>query len=529
VTTDGDERQDWRRYVEALRAEWLLILVAVLVSVGVAGVYTLTAPKRYQASVDVLVTPLNDDVLVGINTLRVNGDPNRAVLMIGRIAKTREVADGVRERLGTHLTSPAILASVSVQPIGQASVVRIVATRPTAAGAAAMANAYARVLLAQRTREFQGQLRDTIETLRRQLNAIPADVRTRSAAAIALQESLAQYVSLQGAPDPTLRIVAPAVPPSSPSSPRPRLTLAIALIAGLLLGCGLAIANHLLRRRLMNEDELIFSYRLPVLARIPHMKRREADDYLAGREPLPSDAWEAYRTLRANLLTGLREDDFPRSVLVTSAVAGEGKTMSCVNLAIALAAGGMRVVLVDGDLRRPMLATVFSVPAPDAGFASFFADDAPNSVFSPHLVSANGFDDRLRLLLSNPPDAGLVDFLEPSRLRQVFAGLKREADVVIVDSPGATEVADALAFANVVDSVLIAVRLGHTPSDRLNELRALLAQHKISPLGFVVTTRRRADRYGDRVGPVPHVTQEDPLAWRLAPERLRPRVEQRRP
>src|SRR4029450_7170395 len=185
----------------------------------------------------------------------------------------------------------------------------------------------------------------------------PADVRTRSAAAIALQESLAQYVSLQGAPDPTLRIVAPAVPPSSPSSPRPRLTLAIALIAGLLLGCGLAIANHLLRRRLMNEDELISSSRRPVRARIPHMKRREADDYLAGREPLPSDAWEAYRTLRANLLTGLREDDFPRSVLVTSAVAGEGKTMSCVNLAIALAAGGMRGVLVDGDSRRPTLAS----------------------------------------------------------------------------------------------------------------------------------------------------------------------------
>src|SRR5262249_34037309 len=224
VTTEGDDRQDWRPYFEALRAGWQFILVAVLVTVGVAGIYTLTAPKRYQASVDVLVTPLNDDVLVGINTLRVDGDPNRAVLMAGRIAKTREVADGVRERLGTNLSSPAILASVDVQPIGQASVLRIVATRPTAAGSAAMANAYARELLAERTRQFQGQLRDTIETLRRQLDAIPADVRDRSGAAIALQESLAQFVSLQGAPDPTLRIVAPAVRPSSPSSPRPRLT-----------------------------------------------------------------------------------------------------------------------------------------------------------------------------------------------------------------------------------------------------------------------------------------------------------------
>src|SRR5262249_58084613 len=105
--------------------------------------------------------------------------------------------------------------------------------------------------------------------------------------------------------EPPVRTVARAVPANSPSSPRPRLTLAIALIAGLLLGCGFAIANHLLRRRLMNEDELIFSYRLPILGRIPNLKRHEARDYLAGRGPLPSDASEAYRTLRANLLIGL--------------------------------------------------------------------------------------------------------------------------------------------------------------------------------------------------------------------------------
>jgi Mrp family chromosome partitioning ATPase len=190
--------------------------------------------------------------------------------------------------------------------------------------------------------------------------------------------------------------------------------------------------------------------------------------------------------------------------------------MSSVNLAITLAAGGMRVVLVDGDLRRPMLATVFSVPAPTAGFARLFTEDAPDSALSPQLVSANGFDERLRLLLSNPVDAGLVDFLEPSRLQHVFAELKREADIVIVDSPGATEVADALAFANVADSVLIAVRLGHTPKDRLNELEAVLAQHKISPLGFVVTTRRRADRYGKYAGTAPNITQEHPPALRLA-------------
>jgi Mrp family chromosome partitioning ATPase len=182
--------------------------------------------------------------------------------------------------------------------------------------------------------------------------------------------------------------------------------------------------------------------------------------------------------------------------------------MSCVNLGIALAAAGMRVILVDGDLRRPMLATVFGVPAPNVGFANLFAEDAPNSPLSPDLVSANGFDERLRLLLSNPVDADLVDFLEPIRLRQVFAELEREADIVIVDSPAATEVAEALTFANVADSVLIAVRLGHTPRDRLNELSAILTQHKISPLGFVVTTRRRADRSSYYLGTAPQITPE---------------------
>jgi capsular exopolysaccharide synthesis family protein len=515
VTNEGD-RQDWVRYIDALRARWWLVLMVVLISVGTAVIFTYTAPKRYTASVDVLVSPLNDDVLVGINTLRQDGDPNRAVLTAARLAKTREVADGVRARLGTNLTSQAILGSVNVQPIGQANIVRIGATQPTAAGAAALANAFADVLLAQRTRQFQGELSTTIERLRRQLEAIPADVRSRSGAAVALEESLAQFVSLKGASDPTLRIAAPAVAPASASSPRPKLTLAIAFIASLLLGSGIVIAIHLLNRRVMNEDELIFSDRLPILARIPYLNRREARDYLAGRRPLPSDAWEAYRTLRANLLSAFQERDFPRTVLVTSAVGGEGKTMSSVNLAIALAAGGMRVVLVDGDLRRPMLATVFSVPTPNAGFANLLKEVALDSALSPQLVAANGFDERLRLLLSNPADADLVDFLEPSRIGQVFAKLDREADIVIVDSPAATEFADALALANVADSVLICVRLGHTPRDRLNEVRALLAQRKISPLGYVVTTRSRADRSAYNLTTARQITQEHPPALRSA-------------
>jgi Mrp family chromosome partitioning ATPase len=100
----------------------------------------------------------------------------------------------------------------------------------------------------------------------------------------------------------------------------------------------------------------------------------------------------------------------------------------------------------------------------------------------------------LQLLLANPEHAHLVDLLQRNRLEAVLAQLQEYADVIIIDSPPLTEVADALPLADVVDTILVSVRLGRSRRDKLEQLRRALAQRGVTPAGFVVTSRRVVKR-----------------------------------
>jgi len=162
--------------------------------------------------------------------------------------------------------------------------------------------------------------------------------------------------------------------------------------------------------------------------------------------------------------------------------------MTAVNLAITLSAADLRVVLVDADLHRPMLATIFNFGAPLEGFASVLADRVrADSV----LVDAPSYP-KLRLLLSRRELVAQGRLFEGTRVRRAVEDIMANADVVIFDAPPLTEVAETLELAAVVDVVLVAVRIGHTRRDRLVELRELLFRRGVSPAGLVVTTRESA-------------------------------------
>jgi Mrp family chromosome partitioning ATPase len=163
--------------------------------------------------------------------------------------------------------------------------------------------------------------------------------------------------------------------------------------------------------------------------------------------------------------------------------------MTSVNLAITLAASGLRVVLVDADLHRPMIATIFNVTARSNGFASLIAGRGkPSTALAPAPAHP-----RLRLLLSRREHLAQVQLLEPTRVNALLETLQKECDVIVIDSPPLPEVAEALELAASVEALVLAVRLGHTRRDRLNELREMLARRGASPIGFVVTTRSRAE------------------------------------
>ena len=479
-----DGRHAPSRYLEAIRLHWLLIIVIVAVGVASAAVYSVAATKRYQSGADILVTPISstDSALLGFNLPTVSSDPtSSSVLTAARMIDNRQVADAVRARLGLSINSQALLDSVTVQPVSQADILSIVASASTADQAAKIANVFADETLREQNASFQSQLKARIGHLQ---NALAKTSNSNEASAI--QTQLAELTPLLGSPNPTLHIADRAVPPYSASSPRPVLSVAVALFATLLLGIGAAIGLELVSPRVNREDDLLFVHRIPVLARVPRMSQRHVRDYLAGRSELPEEAWDAYRMLRVNLATAGPGGGFPRTILMASAIRGEGKTISTLNLAITLAAAGTRVIAVDGDLRRPMLATVFGVAARGNGFEDVFVKDAP---LDRAVISAPGHDRLISLVLGGAEDA-LLDVLEPDRIARGLERLKQHADVIIIDSPPLTEVADGLTMAAAVDAVLVVTRLGYTRPDELSELRRMLALRGIAPTGFIVTTKR---------------------------------------
>jgi capsular exopolysaccharide synthesis family protein len=507
-----DDRSGATRYLQALRQHWLLITSLVVVCVVAAAAYSKTATKRYEAEADVLVSPIsgNDTTFLGFSILRETSDTSRAVITAARLVKTPRIAEAVAENVGLPGRNTA-LSKVTVTPLSQSNIISIVAKDSDPTRAAAIANGFADQLILQQKTVFQRELKGTMRRLRIAIRAIPKTERT-SPEAYALQSRLGALAGLVGTPDPTLKILASAVTPTAPVWPRPVLSVAVALVASLLFGAGAAIALELVSPKMNQEEELVLTQRLPILARVPKAPRRVIQRYLSGLEPLPGELREAYRTLRASLTSsGIgREDRFPQIVLITSASEGEGKTMTSVNLATTLAHGGMRVMLVDGDLRRPMIATVFGV-ASGSGFADLLAGRAaPEDV----LVRAPGHGDQLRLLLASPEHGALIDLLEPSRVERVLSELRLYADVVVIDSPPLSEVADALALADESDAVVVAVRLGATRRDRLNDLRRMLARRGVTPAGFVVTQRGRLRRTGYYYGSGEH----NPLSRLRGPE-----------
>jgi capsular exopolysaccharide synthesis family protein len=487
--TSYADRQGAIRYLQAFRRHWPLIVLLVVVTVGVTGALTLNAPKKYKATSDLQVNPIpvNSSSLPqgAFDALFYQpADGSSVVVTVARVMNSPDLRNAALDRVGTRRVS------FSVTPLSQADIIAVTATARSAQLAADAANAFVNAFVDRRTAKFSDELNHRISDLQKRINAIPVTQRPTNVEASALQQQVANYRQYLGGSNPSLQALPPgATPPTSPSSPRPKLSMAVAFVAALLLGCGLAVAREFFNPRLTDEDELRLGQRLPILARIPRLRERAARAYLSGRGVLPSEAWKGYRTLRAVLATVGERGGYPRSILVTSAGPGDGKTMTAVNLAISLAAADLRVVLVDADFHRPMIGSIFNVSArPYSLTRLLLGDDAGDEV----LVSAPSHPG-LRLLVSSREHSTHLHRLDTARFRSILEQLAKDADVVVVDSPPLPEVAETLAMADAVEAVLINVRLGHTRRDKLEQLRELLARRGIAPLGFVVVPRSRSD------------------------------------
>jgi succinoglycan biosynthesis transport protein ExoP len=266
----------------------------------------------------------------------------------------------------------------------------------------------------------------------------------------------------QKATAPDARIISQATVPDSPYYPRKDLMVSMAFVASLLLGLGFARIAEFLDRGFHTRSELEAATGLPVLGMVPfHAKSaRRAEPPHRHALAEPNSAYgEAIRALRTGLL--LARAERPRTILLTSAVPGEGKTSTVMALAGTAARAGRKTILVECDVLRPALHTAMDCPQ-SPGLGEF-------------LTGRAGIEDVVRIdpvsgahyITAGERVANASDLLGTERLRVLVAALRETYDLVVIDSPPVLAVSDPVVVQRLVDETVVLVRWEKTPREIL--------------------------------------------------------------
>lgn len=471
---EGLEIRQWGRLI--WRRKWLLLAVIVLLPV-VVYLGTSLLSKTYQSK-----ATINVQATVGTSTLFSNQISTSSNLAEAQtLIQTPVVARRAARILGLPLTAArGLLGHISVAPTDPAEkdsdFLTITAQDSSPANAARIANAFARAVAQTRTSSAIGNIDRTIATLESQGASDPSSQE-------ALSQQLQQLRGLKASQSGTTPIVEAAVPASSAISPRPKRNTVIALILALLIAAALAPLLDRLDRRLREPGELEELLEAPVLAMIP-------DDAFPGHPPGPH-VRESFQTLRASL-TYFNVDRSLSNLVVASPIQQDGKTTVAINLALAYAMDERDVILIDGDMRRPQVATRLGKEV-DVGLDSVLVGE---KTLDEALVYVDTGAGRLRLLPGATPPPNPAVLLGSQRMRALLAELTEQVDMVVIDTPGLLAVSDAIPLFNQVAGSIIVSRLNRTPKDAVRRAQQVIASAGGTVLGGVATGAHAGGLYG---------------------------------
>jgi Mrp family chromosome partitioning ATPase/capsular polysaccharide biosynthesis protein len=500
---DAAESHGLGFYLDLLRARLWIVILIVAITLGTAAFYLVRADKVYEAHADVLVTPIgsSSEDLLGLGLPFESGDPTRDAETIARLITTTPVAERARSSLGSSESATTLLGHVTAEPVAGSSIVSISAKANDPRAAALLANAIATGAIDVRTDRLRSILDTVIPQLRQQLAEVPpSEAATRD-------EVSGKIRTLQGLrllQDPTLHLEAEATPPRHPVSPRPALTIGASLVGAFVLAFGVILGAHFFNPRIEREEDLR-RYRIPVIGRIPSegWRRRRGPWFRASR----NDSWhvhdrppirpnelshataDAFHRLASSLSARTRERE--RAIFVTSPGPNDGKTTTSLNLASALAVFNQRVVVVDGDARRPAIAKTLGV-APENGIGDVVTGRVS---VADALVDADSFFGRIQVLTYEEDESAPIPISSEAAGSLTREVLERGAWLV-ADGPALSYGPDSLPLAKQVASVLIVVRLRWTHARDLADLAELLTQQGIVPRGFIVIGGKPRAVYG---------------------------------
>jgi capsular exopolysaccharide synthesis family protein len=412
-------------YMSVVRRRWWMVALALVICVLGSGAFSLMQSKIYTSSLTLLVP---------------TGSVANAQSRVGAI-------DAAAAYAQFATTVPAIEAALGAANVGRTAVsvqATVDGTSPVLVITAASSEAAAAQRVAQAYLQVLPQI---VVLLEKAPNADPPEFTVLEAAKL----------------------------PDSPASPKPFRNMLIGAALGLVLGSALAVLRESLDGRVRDGVQLERAADVTLLGLVP----KEFRSVLVPAVSRPkSRRAEAYRAVRTNL-EFLSVNGMPRSIVVTSAYAGEGKSSLSVNLGVVASRAGRNVVIIDADLRKPTLATYFGLDSPigltDVIMGRWSVDEALQQIPG----------ERLWLLSSGPIPAAPGELVGSMAMATLLEELEDRFDFVIVDTPPVLPVSDGLSIAVNVEGVVLVTKMRETTRRSVQKAAEAIRKVNASLVGVV--------------------------------------------
>jgi Mrp family chromosome partitioning ATPase/capsular polysaccharide biosynthesis protein len=531
---------DLSHYLGMLRRHWWIIVLGVALGAAGAAAVTRAEPKVFRSSASVLVAPSGQDgnVAGGRTKGPINLDTE------AQLVQSTAVATQAAQLLRSTTPPDELAGNVTVEVPANTSVLVVTYAADTATGAQAGAHAFAQAYLNNREASAKNDLNAQISVLAakiRQLNANLTRINNLLAITTSASPQRPNLESQRNTSQNQLNglsgklnelttstvtageIISDARLPDAPDSPNPMLNLASGLMAGLLLGLGLALLRERVDRRIRTVADVRQRGRVPVLAALNERTTPRFDDVLQPYGP----GGRVFNRLRNEVMASLRPGD--QVIVVTAPSRGSASTLVAANLATALARTGSDVVLIGAHLPDSMVDT-----APLARMFGVSATPGLSDLLAGRVGLADAIQQASRVpslrVITTGGAATAAGLMQSQRLRDTLDTLRRQAGYIVIEAPSTSTGADAQSLASLADAAILAVELRRVRRPYLVDAAEQLRRVGTALLGAVVLPRLSAARMeesgtqADRQPPValtaPAERRETDDAERTQPIRL---------
>ncbi|MEL4504876.1 polysaccharide biosynthesis tyrosine autokinase [Luteococcus sp. H138] len=467
---------DLQDYLRIARKRWRAIAAATCLMVLAAALLTILTPKSYQSTAQLFVSTGGGDSTTDL--AQGSTFTQKQMKTYAQVIVSPKVLDPVRKQLKVEKGAPLANSLTATTP-PDTVLINVAATDHDPAKAAQVANAVAE--------EFTSTVQELQSVKAGQTSPVKAT------------------------------IVKPAEAAKAPASPKPLRNLALGLIAGLMLGLGLALLRDRLDTSVTSERDVKELTDETIIGAIPFDSGAPKQPLIVQSDPQSARA-EAFRTLRTNLQF-VDIANHPKVMVLTSSLPGEGKSTTAANLALTLAAGGSTVCVVEGDLRRPQLLNYMGLEG-GVGLTSVLIGEAElDDVLQP-------FGQNLHVLGAGPIPPNPSELLGSETMQTLLNRLRERFDYVIIDAPPLLPVTDAAVVSRLTDGAIVVVGAGVIKKENVTRALESLETVEANVLGIVmnrVPTKGKGgyyyygERYGYRQSEQPELTTATPEAPAVGP------------